>query len=176
MDIINFKRAQDNDGFIKFFKFDSMIQWNFPDNKMDTVSLDDYQNKMIKVLNSIKPDTIFCPGLSDWNKEHQIACDVVEMSTKPIYSPYIKNIYTYEIPSSTDWSFKSVRNFKRNYYVTLGGNELNSKKTACELYSTEISQYPHSRSVEGVEILAKARGMEVGLDYAEAFMVMRSIT
>jgi LmbE family N-acetylglucosaminyl deacetylase len=159
----------------QFFKFNSILHWEFPDNKMDTVSLDEYQKEMIGVLESIKPDTIFCPGLSDWNKEHQIAFDVVEMSTKPIYSPYIRDIYTYEIPSSTDWTFKSVRNFKRNFYISFGESELDAKKHACELYTTEISQYPHPRSLEGVKTLAKTRGMEVGLDYAEAFSVMRSI-
>ena len=34
---------------------------------------------------------------------------------------------------------------------------------------------PHSRSIEGIENLAKYRGNQVGLHYAEAFEVIRKI-
>tara|TARA_B110000438_G_C15819232_1_gene653496 strand:- start:3453 stop:4127 length:675 start_codon:yes stop_codon:yes gene_type:complete len=158
-----------------FFDFDSVTRWDYPDNKMETVSKDQYQERMIRLLEEIKPDTVFCPGNSDWNTEHKIAFEVVEMSTKPLYSSYIKNILTYEIPSSTDWSFKSIRNFKRNYYVQINNDDLDLKKKACSLYTTEVENYPHPRSLEGVELLAKTRGMEVGVHYAESFCLVRSI-
>ncbi|MBI2104108.1 MAG: PIG-L family deacetylase, partial [Candidatus Omnitrophica bacterium] len=37
----------------------------------------------------------------------------------------------------------------------------------------ELRQFPHPRSLEGLEVLAKKRGMEVGFHAAEAFMTVR---
>ena len=53
---------------------------------------------------------------------------------------------------------------------------LNLKKlNALNAYTSEILEAPHSRSIYGIESLAKYRGSQVGLYYAEAFEVIRKI-
>jgi hypothetical protein len=42
-------------------------------------------------------------------------------------------------------------------------------------YKCEIREYPHPRSIESIEIKAKQRGIQVGLEAAEAFEVIRLI-
>jgi hypothetical protein len=42
-------------------------------------------------------------------------------------------------------------------------------------YESEIKTYPHPRSLEMINILAKMRGGVVGLDAAEAFMLIREV-
>ena len=49
------------------------------------------------------------------------------------------------------------------------------KTKAMSFYKSELKEYPHPRSLDGIEVLAKKRGMEVGLKYAEAFMLLREI-
>ena len=39
-----------------------------------------------------------------------------------------------------------------------------------------MRNYPHPRSVESVEIMAKMRGTQVGIPYAEAFSLLREIS
>ena len=39
----------------------------------------------------------------------------------------------------------------------------------------EMKDSPHSRSLEGLENLARYRGNQVGLQYAEAFEILRKI-
>ena len=46
---------------------------------------------------------------------------------------------------------------------------------ALKAYDSEIREFPHSRSYEGIENLAKFRGSQVGLRLAEAFQIIRKI-
>ena len=43
------------------------------------------------------------------------------------------------------------------------------------MYHSELREFPHPRSLKGVEISAQYWGMSVGLDYAEPFKVVRII-
>ncbi len=156
------------------YRFDETIRWSYKDNLLDTYSIDEMQTQLIELLDLLKPSTIFTPGPWDSNFEHRIVFELVEMASKPVYAPYIKKILAYEIPSSTDWAFKCLRNFIPNYYVDISGY-INSKKGNCALYTTEIKKHPHARSKKGVQVLAEFRGMECGMHYAEAFHLVRGI-
>ncbi len=168
------QREGDIDRVAEFVGFDDVIRWDFPDNRMDEYPRDDYQAKMIDVLEDLQPDTIFSPGPSDWNWEHRIAFETVEASTKPVYSPYVQQIYAFEVPSSTDWGYQGYRQCHRNVYVDIG-EYLTEKVKMCSLYSTEVGEYPHPRSPQGVEYWSAMRGMECGREAAEAFYAPRIV-
>ena len=42
-------------------------------------------------------------------------------------------------------------------------------------YDSELCNYPHPRSLEGIELNSKYQGMRVGKEYVEAFKVIRSV-
>ena len=42
-------------------------------------------------------------------------------------------------------------------------------------HASQIRQYPHPRSLEAIEALARYRGSTVCCKYAEAFMVIRQV-
>ena len=44
-----------------------------------------------------------------------------------------------------------------------------------KMYSEELRDYPHSRSIEAIKSLALIRGVSVGLKFAEAFQIERII-
>ena len=50
------------------------------------------------------------------------------------------------------------------------------RKLSEEVDKNEIRKYPHPRSIEGVEILSKYRGMMAGVKNAEAFFIRRKIS
>jgi len=168
------QREADIDRVAGFVGFDDVIRWDFPDNRMDEHPRDDYQAKMIGVLEDLQPDTIFSPGPSDWNWEHRIAFETVEASTKPAYTPYVRRIYAFEVPSSTDWGYQSHRNFSRNVYVDVA-DYLDDKVELCSLYTTETGSFPHPRSAQGIRHVTAMRGMECGREAAEAFYAPRII-
>ena len=50
-----------------------------------------------------------------------------------------------------------------------------AKLEALKQYSTEIREFPHSRSYEAIKSLAHYRGYQVGLEMVEAFQLIRKI-
>ena len=105
--------------------------------------------------------------------DHQITSKAVITACRPCNENCPKEIYCFEVLSSTEWQLEKEK-FKPNVYVDIE-KEIENKIMALKLYKSEIREYPHSRSVEGVEILAKYRGLECGKKYAEALRLVRSI-
>ena len=54
-------------------------------------------------------------------------------------------------------------------------DHLTQKNNALACYDVEMRPFPHARSVENVEALARHRGASVGINVAEAFIVIREI-
>lgn len=81
----------------------------------------------------------------------------------------------FEVASATDYGNPSITgSFAPNLFVDIT-SEWASKERALEAYNAEMRDYPHSRSIEGINNLAKLRGNQVGCNLAEAFEVIRKI-
>lgn len=143
---------------------------DFPDNRFDTVPLLDIVKVIEKIKNKIKPDIIFTHYEKDLNIDHQITYKAVITATRPIKEETVKEIYSFEIPSSTEWSYPL--SFSPNVFYDIS-ETIDVKLGALEEYKTELREDPHPRSSEGVKLNAKYWGMKVGLEYAEAFKIVR---
>ena len=74
----------------------------------------------------------------------------------------IETIYTYETLSSTEWAAPNRdSSFLPNIFEILDEETVNLKAAAMEQYVTEVFDYPHPRSLEGIRVLAKQRGLMV---------------
>lgn len=81
----------------------------------------------------------------------------------------------FEVASSTEWRpAASAQPFSPNWFVDIT-NHWEKKQAALEAYKSEMRPYPHSRSIEALESLAKWRGSSIGYAYAEAFILGRHI-
>jgi LmbE family N-acetylglucosaminyl deacetylase len=49
------------------------------------------------------------------------------------------------------------------------------KRQALEAYAAEMRPWPHARSIEALEHLARWRGAQVGVEAAEAFCLLRGL-
>ena len=145
---------------------------NFPDNRFDTVPFLDIVKVIEKIKNNIKPDIIFTHYEKDLNIDHQITYRAVITATRPLEEETVKEIYSFEIPSSTEWSYPL--SFSPNTFYDIS-ETIDIKLKALEEYKTELKKYPHPRSLEGVKLNAKYWGMKVGLEYAEAYKTVRII-
>jgi LmbE family N-acetylglucosaminyl deacetylase len=81
---------------------------------------------------------------------------------------------TFEVLSNTECQDQAMSTFRPNCYIDIK-DFLAKKIGAIKCYQSELRSYPHPRSLEGVESLAKKRGMEVCLEYAEAFRIVRDV-
>jgi len=145
----------------------------FPTVKLDTVPQKDLNDSLSKVISDEKPDIVFIPHNGDLNKDHRIVHEAALVATRPICSSPVKKILAYETLSETEWGH-SIAQFRPGVYIDITGF-IEQKKDAMQLYETELNAAPHPRSLELISALATKRGSEIGVEYAEAFMLIREI-
>ena len=80
----------------------------------------------------------------------------------------------FEVLSSTEWGSPGVEPFSPNVFIDIT-DYIDIKRQVLEVYSEEMHQPPHSRSIDNAIRLNALRGNSVGVDYAEAFVVIRII-
>jgi LmbE family N-acetylglucosaminyl deacetylase len=145
---------------------------DFPDNKFDTIALLDIVKTVEKIKEKIKPDIIFTHYKGDLNIDHQITYKAVLTATRPIKEESVKEIYSFEVPSSTEWNYPL--SFAPNVFFDVT-NTIDKKIKALKEYKSEIRNFPHPRSEKALKLNAQNWGIRVGLEYAEAFKTVRII-
>ncbi len=143
---------------------------SFPDNRFDSVDLLDIIKVISKVKDEVKPDIIFTHYEHDLNIDHQITYKAVVTATRPMRDECVKEIYSFEILSSTEWNYPI--SFSPDTYYNIS-NTLDLKIKAMKEYASELCAYPHPRSLEGIDLNAKYQGMRVGKKAVEAFKSIR---
>lgn len=156
--------------------FSAIQAFDFPDNRMDTVSRMDLAHVLIPIIQDYKPDLVITHHPGDYNWDHTRVFDAVMMAARPNppdHSP--AEIWCFEVASSTERAWQEPgRSFHPNLYVDAAAG-IDAKKLAMTYYASEYRDYPHPRSREALEYLARRRGNEVGLAYAEAFHAVRRV-
>ena len=147
---------------------------NFPDNRFDQVDLLDIVKAVEHKIREIQPEIIYTHYSGDLNIDHQYTARAVLTATRPIGDYPVKEIYAFETLSSTEWNFDySVQPaFSPNVYVDIT-KYYEKKEAAMNCYVSELCQYPHPRSLEGMDVLSRTRGIAAGMKRAEAFMLIR---
>lgn len=147
---------------------------NFPDNRFDQVDLLDIVKAVEHRIREIQPEIIYTHYSGDLNIDHQYTARAVLTATRPIGDYPVKEIYAFETLSSTEWNFDySVQPaFSPNVYIDIT-EYYEKKEAAMNCYVSELCQYPHPRSLEGMDVLSRTRGIAAGMKRAEAFMLIR---
>lgn len=158
----------------KILGISSVNFFDFPDNKMDSIPLLDIVQAIESVTKDINTKVIYTHHIGDLNVDHQITHKAVMTAFRPTPWSSIKEIYTFEVMSSTDWNFSEKNTFNPNYFIEIS-NFIDLKLSALKAYNMELRNTPHSRSISHVESLAKFRGNTIGVEMAEAFMVVRKL-
>lgn len=144
----------------------------FVDERFDTTPQQDRNNIIQKVVDRIQPDIVYLPHKGDINEDHRVLFDAAMVALRP--KPNMKHIkiLSYETLSSTEWGVREP--FIPNVFVDITPY-IQSKMAAMAKYKSELKECPHPRSFEGIMALARLRGMTVGVQFAEAFMLVRSV-
>jgi LmbE family N-acetylglucosaminyl deacetylase len=152
-----------------------VFMFDFPDNRFDTVALLDIVKKVEDIIEKIKPSIVFTHHGSDLNIDHQVTHRAVLTSTRPMSKNVVKEIYMFEIPSSTEWAFGQFNPvFCPDVFYDISGT-LEIKIRAMQIYESEIRQFPHPRSPEALTAVASRWGTVAGIQSAEAFKLLRLI-
>lgn len=155
--------------------FEKVLFENLPDNRFDTLDLLDVVKKVEKIISELRPNIVYTHHGGDLNIDHQITYQAVLTATRPVNPCSVKELYTFETLSSTEWNFLGGKHmFVPNVFIDV--EEYFQKKVeAMKCYKSELCEFPHPRSVKGMEVLAQKWGSVVGKQYVEAFQLIRKI-
>ncbi len=146
--------------------------FDFPDNSMDTVPLIELVKAVESVIKEVKPETIYTHFAHDLNIDHRLTHSAVMTACRPQTGSSVKNIFSFEVLSSTEWNSPSQPSFIPQYIVNIE-KFWHKKFQALQCYHEELRPFPHSRSLECIEAQATLRGASYGFKKAEAFQVER---
>lgn len=156
--------------------YDRVVHLEFPDNRLDVVPRADIAHAISTIVQEERPNLVLTHHPGDYNWDHGVTFDAVLMGARSSpgeFSP--DEIWCFEILSSSERGWRGrAAPFNPIVYVDVA-ETIDIKRQALEAYATEIRPTPHPRSAEGVLALARKRGHEVGLAWAECFDVVRKI-
>jgi len=156
--------------------FESVGIYQFADNRFDSVDLLD----LIKVIEKEKvefaPDIIFTHHGGDTNIDHRRTFEACITAIRPMEHENVRTLICFETPSSTEWqAFNYPNPFLPNLFIGVSAENVEAKIKGMESYEFEKRAYPHPRSPEALRIQAQRWGVSIGQNYAEAFMLIRTI-
>jgi LmbE family N-acetylglucosaminyl deacetylase len=150
-----------------------LFMHRLPDNRFDTVPLLKVVKIVERFVERLRPGIIYTHHPGDLNVDHGIAFRAVLTATRPVPDCPVREVYSFEIPSSTEWTFQRMGSpFRPNVFVDVSST-LETKVKAMEMYTGEVRSFPHPRSPESLRAIAARWGSVIGTRYAEAFELVR---
>lgn len=149
--------------------------FHYPNLQLDTTPLIGLTQKIEAVLAEVSPSVVFTHHYGDVNRDHQRCFEAVLAAVRPVHGFPPPALICFETPSSSEWSEGAPnRAFFPNLYVNIS-DTFRRKMKSLRAYHMEMREYPHPRSYLGVQVLAQKRGMTIGVQYAEAFQLIRGV-
>ncbi len=148
---------------------------DYPDNRLDTVAMLDLARSVEHLVEEFNPATVITHHGGDLNIDHRRVHQAVLTACRPQVGHPVKRIWCFEAASSTEWqSPGAAPAFTPQLFIDISAT-LERKLQALNAYRMEMRDWPHPRSPQAVEYLARWRGATVGYEAAEAFMVAREL-
>lgn len=152
-----------------------VTHFKLPDNRLDTIPLLDVVKLVEELVGKLKPEVIYTHHPGDLNVDHGVLHRAVLTATRPMMGQCVREIYAFEVASSTEWAFQRLApSFHANVFVDVT-DTLEAKLSALACYDTETRQFPHPRSPDALRAIATRWGSVAGCQAAEAFELVRSI-
>ena len=169
------KRSQEINRVAELYGFSSVHQLNLPPARLDTLPQGDIVGSISRVINLIKPNSVYTVFRNDAHSDHEIVFDAVMSATKSFRYPFIKKVLAYETISETDFGMKPESGgFKPNVFVDIG-EYLEKKLEIMRVFESEIHDFPFPRSLMALTALAQLRGVQCNAVAAEAFVLIKEI-
>ena len=146
--------------------------YDYPDQRFDTIPLLDIIKTIETIKEQVKPNIIFTHSNHCLNKDHTITYNAVITATRPLPNESVKQIFSFEIPSSTEWNQPS--SFSPTVFIDIK-ETIEQKLRALQEYKDEMKPFPHPRSYYGIYQHAQHIGMQIGVPFAEQFELVRMV-
>lgn len=127
-------------------------------------------------LESLQPDIVLTPMASDYNQDHRATFLAAMTALRPAstkYRHFCPLVMCYELPYQ-QWNVEEQTSAPE-YLVRLSTENMSAKIAALELYSSQLKSLSSPLSVHGIKTLASLRGLQCGVEAAEAYTIRRLV-
>ncbi len=169
-------KEEEIQAIIKYFGITQTYRPKLPTTLLDSLPLDTIIHAFSPAFQNFY-DTVYIVGPGDTHTDHQITFEAawVHMKNFRALSKGPKKILCFETLSSTD----AAPPQKHSYFIPNAWSDISQfieqKCHAMTLYKSESQPDPLPRGSSAMKALARYRGSQVGIEYAEAFMILRDI-
>jgi len=169
------KRQKEIETVAGMYDFEKTFKLDYPTAKLDIIPVQEINKSISEVILEIEPEIIYLPNRSDVHTDHQISFKAVYSCTKNFRYPFIKKILMYETLSETEFAPTLPESiFIPNVFVDIT-KYFEKKLEIFKIYKSELMKKPLPRSLDSIKAFARYRGSQIGVEYAEGFMLIREI-
>jgi LmbE family N-acetylglucosaminyl deacetylase len=153
---------------------EALFFYSLPDNRFDTLPLLDLVKIIEELIARLEPEVIYTHHGGDLNIDHMVTHRAVLTATRPVGGCPVRELYAFEVPSSTEWTFGQLQpSFRPNVFMDIS-DTLEAKMQAMALYESEVRPFPHPSSPDAIRAIARRWGSTAGVEAAEAFELVRA--
>lgn len=143
---------------------------DLPDNRLDSLERLDLIKQIEERIMRLQPDIVYVHHAGDVNVDHRRLHEALVTACRPV-----RRFLSFEVASSTEWQPPgSAPGFQPNWFINIT-RQWERKRDALAAYASEMRPWPHARSLEALEHIARWRGSQVGVEAAEAFFLLRQL-
>lgn len=157
----------------QYYQFDKVYNLKFAPAKLEKIATGDLIDAINKCFEDVKPEWLILPDYNDAHSDHNVVFECCMACAKTFRCPSVKRITTMEIVSETNFG-KPYDKFNPVFYVDIS-NTIENKIEAMNIYDSEVGEHPFPRSEVSIKSLAALRGVEAGVNAAEAFRLIKEI-
>lgn len=157
------------------FDFNDVFKLDYPTAQLTDTELNEIIPRISTIFLEVKPEIIYVMNRSDAHSDHRVIFDAVMACTKSFRYPFVQKVLMYECISETEFApILPEKVFQPNYYVDIT-THFKRKLEIMQIFESELGEHPFPRSLRNIEALAVFRGASAGIEYAEAFQLLKFI-
>ncbi len=161
----------------KAYQMEHVYRLGFPTIQLDTVPQAELIGRIQEVIAKVEPELVYLVHEGDVHTDHQVVFTAAMSVLKSFYMQRygVKRILCFETLSSTEAAPAAPgRHFVPLVYIDISSH-IEEKLSVMKLFASEAQEDPMPRGEGSIRALARYRGATIGVDYAEAFMLIREV-
>ncbi len=170
------RKAEEVEQVGRAYPFTRLYKLGFPTTRLDTLPQSELMDGIRNVVSEVRPDWVYTVNRSDIHSDHRVVFESAMSVLKPFAAGQaVSRLLCFECLSSTEAAPPlAERAFVPHVYVDITPF-LERKIEILRFYQSEAHDDPLPRGPSAIRALARYRGATVGVEYAEAFMLIREL-
>lgn len=154
----------------KKYGFSDTFQFDIPTTKVPEQGFRSLLKALEESFDRVRPGIVYVPWIGDYHADHRLISNAALIALSK--RPFCRAVLAYETLTETDVALMPhCLPFSPNFFHDISVH-IEQKLEIMSIYKSEITP---PRSLENIRALAKYRGGAAGVEYAEAFQLIRGI-